>query len=131
MFNEKEWTEEELVQDFEDRMKIFDKENFVRREVLQKITSDGEYVPAMNDMDLGHVEHCLGVLIDFMRGQDTGSHFISAVVRNDLLDAATRADGANSKALAMYAKFLYNHVPQTLVKLRKEELEEAKRRRYE
>ena len=126
-----EFTEDQLIQQFEDDMRSFNTEEYVRQGVLQKITADGEHVPMMEEMDLDHVEHGLKTLIDFYRGQDTGGHFISAVARNDLLDAASHADGANSKALRMYAHFIYNHVPSELVKIRKRELEEAKRRKYE
>jgi hypothetical protein len=129
MFKEQEFTEEQLVGQFEDRMKGFDIPKYVREGVLQRVNSAGETVPSLKEEDLEHVEYCLKVLINFYRGEDPGGHFISAVVRNDLLDAVAHADGANSKALRMYALFIYNHIPLQLVKLRKEELEEARSKR--
>lgn len=38
-------------------------------------------------------------------------HFLSAVLRNDLYQAFTRADDDNVFRIQSYIKFLYNHAP--------------------
>ena len=39
--------------------------------------------------------------------------FLQAVLRNDLYDAACRADGDNVLALRQYAQFLHNYCPRS------------------
>lgn len=45
-----------------------------------------------------------------MNGNMIGG-FLSAIMANDFMGAATRADERNLAALQGWAKFLYNHVP--------------------
>ncbi len=43
-------------------------------------------------------------------GRPTGG-FLRAVLANDLIEAATKADDENALLLLEYARFLYNHMP--------------------
>ncbi len=38
-------------------------------------------------------------------------HFLTAVLENNLVEAAARADEENQRALFQWASWLYNHVP--------------------
>ena len=114
------FTEEELIEQFEDSMKHFNVAAFVEANAPKKVTASGEYVSAMSDSDLEHVEAGIRNLIDIYRGVDCGGHFLTAVIRNDLMDATTRADGSNYRGLVIYSLFLYNHVPNELVRMFRE-----------
>ena len=43
-------------------------------------------------------------------------HFLTYVARNDLVRAVLYADDTNQRALPIYARIIYNEVPNTLVK---------------
>ena len=61
--------------------------------------------------DLGHIAMCLEhILLWYYKGYPLGN-FLTAVVRNDFLDACFRADDVNRKALYLYALFLANQIP--------------------
>lgn len=47
-----------------------------------------------------------------LEGIQLGS-FLTAVLENDLMEAAGRADSVNLTALADYATYLYNYAPQS------------------
>lgn len=51
-----------------------------------------------------------GAINYILHGYQPGS-FLNAVLRNDLIDAAGRADGQNMYALYEWAVFVYNAVP--------------------
>jgi hypothetical protein len=56
-------------------------------------------------------EHCQDGLIDYLvHGHPVGS-FLTAVLSNDLREAAGRADETNRVALHCYVAFLYNCAP--------------------
>ena len=57
-------------------------------------------------------EHCRdGLRAHIEKGRKTGS-FLAAVLSNDLMEAATRADRENLAALNGYAIFLLNYCPR-------------------
>ena len=51
-----------------------------------------------------------GITAYVMEGQPTGG-FLKALLSNDFMAAAGKADDANLAALAGWAKFLYNYAP--------------------
>ena len=118
------FTEEQLVEQFENRMKSFDIPKYVNDNVPRKIKTSWESIACINEDDMDHIAYCMDSLIEYLRGGMMPGGFIQAVVRNDFVDAVTRADGANVRALTVYARFIYNHVPRELLQLRREELTE-------
>lgn len=58
-------------------------------------------------------EHMLESLIAYRdEGRPTGD-FLEAVIANDLVGAAGRADSININLLPSYANWLYNEIPQS------------------
>lgn len=51
-----------------------------------------------------------GITEYVLHGRKPGD-FLCALLKNDLMGAAGRADGGNIHLLGEYAKLLYNHVP--------------------
>ena len=103
---------DDLIINFEDRIKDMDLDKFVRREMDYDITPE----------DIDVVVHNLKGIVDHLRGKCGGGHFVTAVIGNDLMDAATRGSGACLRALPVYCRFLYNHVPSDLLTIRRDEL---------
>lgn len=61
-----------------------------------------------------HVAKCMHhIYLWHMRvdGREGLGHFLTAVIRNDFMEACFRADDTNSKVLPLYASFLYNIAP--------------------
>lgn len=58
-------------------------------------------------------DSCLDALIRYIiRGDPLGS-FLEAIIRNDLVESAARADMENIQILHVYASFLFNFAPGT------------------
>ena len=56
--------------------------------------------------------HCRAGLIRYMEDHCPVGSFLAAVLSNDLMDAATRADGENIKAFRDYALWLIRFAPR-------------------
>ena len=70
----------------------------------------------LNEEGSDHVCFCLKGIVDWYNdGRPLGS-FLTAVVKNDLIDACGRADDINVSVLSIYAKFLFNKVPMDYVR---------------
>ena len=52
-----------------------------------------------------------GIIRWVMRGEPQGG-FLMAVLANDFMEAASRADQANGESLKGWAMFLYNYTPR-------------------
>lgn len=58
-----------------------------------------------------HLLDCLWSIYNWYTKNWQPGHFLSAILRNDFMEATGRADDINVKMLDIYAKFLYNEVP--------------------
>lgn len=47
-------------------------------------------------------------LVRYFNDHESGGHFLTALLENDLMEAINRADNTNQKAIPAYAKWLYN-----------------------
>lgn len=56
--------------------------------------------------------HCRAGLRDYIDHGHRVGGFLCAVLSNDLMEAAGRADGTNRMALHHYAAFLYSYAPR-------------------
>lgn len=56
-------------------------------------------------------ESCRNALIRYILFGDALGGFLEAVIQNDLIEAAGRADPTNIQLLGVYAMFLYNFAP--------------------
>jgi len=65
----------------------------------------------LNESDLNHIANCMHAIFDWYWNDRPLGHFLTAVVRNDFVDACGRADSTNKLVLPVYATFLYNLVP--------------------
>jgi hypothetical protein len=71
--------------------------------------------PRLPEEAVAHLEHCLRSLAMFyIEGWNIGD-FLTAVVKNNLMDSMKRADEVNQKNVHVYCSFIYNEVPHVLV----------------
>jgi hypothetical protein len=61
--------------------------------------------------DCGIPGYMIGGLVRYVFDRIPPGGFLRAVLENDLMNAAGRADDANRARLHAYCMFLYNHVP--------------------
>ena len=66
---------------------------------------------ALTERDLEHVAKCMWHIYFWYWKDFPIGHFLTAVLKNDFVEACGRADSVNQLLLPMYALFLYNHVP--------------------
>ncbi|KKN74368.1 hypothetical protein LCGC14_0391690 [marine sediment metagenome] len=71
---------------------------------------EGPRIHGGADWDLIPAHMHEGITAYVETGRPMG-HFLTAVLSNDLREAAARADDENTLALAGWVKFLYNYVP--------------------
>jgi hypothetical protein len=57
-------------------------------------------------------DHMVHALVQYIVAGRRVGHFLTAVLSNDLKEAAGRADGTNQHLLWEYVFFLYNYAPQ-------------------
>ena len=62
-------------------------------------------------LDVGHVADGIMSIYNFVTHGHPPGHFVSAVLRNDLVGAALSADRDNRQALWLYAAFLHHVAP--------------------
>ncbi|RLC36449.1 hypothetical protein DRH29_04570 [candidate division Kazan bacterium] len=66
---------------------------------------------AIREQDLEHAAECMfNIYLWYWKDLPIG-HFLTAVLKNDFIEACCRADSTNKMLLSMYALFLYNNVP--------------------
>lgn len=66
--------------------------------------------------DRAHIVRCCDALVRFYTGEVPYlGDFLTAVVKNDLMEAFRRADDANTKYMWCYCAFIYNEIPLPLV----------------
>lgn len=58
-----------------------------------------------------HVVNCLYHIILWYERKRPLGDFLTAVLKNDLMEACGRADDTNRKVLSLYVKFIYNNLP--------------------
>ncbi len=63
----------------------------------------------LNDID--HISMCMEHLYRWYHEDYPIGDFLTAVVKNDFLEAVSRADDTNRKALYLYVLFLANKLP--------------------
>lgn len=77
--------------------------------------------PEAKDFDaeqIDHIAHGLRRLLEWYENRKVAmGSFLTAVLENDFIEATTRADKTNTKALPIYAKFLYNMMPMDYKKV--------------
>lgn len=56
-------------------------------------------------------EHMHTELLRYVERREHVSSFLRSVLSNDLMSAASNADGPNERALASYVRWLYNYAP--------------------
>jgi len=85
--------------------------NKVSREDIEEWVTDQFEGRTLSHSDLEHVCDCLEDLVYwYLDGRPLGG-FLSAVLKNDFMQACTRADIVNRKVLPLYAKFVFNCLP--------------------
>jgi len=67
--------------------------------------------PGLTPDEIDHVTMCMEHIYKWYYGGYPLGGFLTAVVRNDLIEAVTRADAINLKALKLYAWFLIWNLP--------------------
>jgi len=67
--------------------------------------------PGLSPDELDHVAMCLDHITRWYHEGYPLGDFLTAVVRNDLMEAVFRADDVNLKALKMYAWFITWNLP--------------------
>ena len=72
----------------------------------------------LTEVELNHVAMCMHhIYLWHMKGHPMG-HFLTALVRNDFMEACGKADDTNRRVLSLYAMFLYNVAPYDYKKRR-------------
>jgi len=76
----------------------------------QAILVDGEPI----DYDAGDLlpDYMRGAMKRYMENGIEPGHFLTAVLSNDLMEAASRADDFNRRKLFDYCMWLANHAPR-------------------
>lgn len=95
-------------------MKTFPKtEDEIREWLLNELSPQQRENRNITDEDLADILRCLHDLASWYWDKNvTLGHFLTYVVQNDFVKASTQADGSNVKALDIYARFLYNRLPE-------------------
>jgi len=65
----------------------------------------------LNEVDIKHVAMCLHHIFLWYHDKISLGHFLTAVVKNDLIHACGSADNTNRLCLPVYISFLYNYAP--------------------
>jgi len=78
-------------------------------EIRQYVEDNNE--PGLNANEVDHVAMCCEHISRWYYEDYPLGSFLTAVVRNDLINAVFRADGINLKALKIYAYFLTWNLP--------------------
>jgi len=66
---------------------------------------------ALTEKDLEHTADCMYHIYMWYWNDLPVGHFLTAVLKNDFIEACCRADSTNKMLLSMYALFLYNAMP--------------------
>ena len=81
-----------------------------RQEVEEWLKGELE-ATELTEKELDHVVECMyHIILWYYEGLPLG-HFLTAVLKNDFMEACGRADDTNRKVLFAYAKFIYNKLP--------------------
>ena len=78
-------------------------------EIRQYVEDNNE--PGLNANEVAHVALCLEHISKWYYEDYPLGGFLTAIVRNDLINAVFRADAINLKALKIYAYFLTWNLP--------------------
>lgn len=84
------------------------------REDLEKwvecnLDFEDTFLPARKDID--HIIDGLESIVNWYNSRCYPGGFLSAVLKNDLMAACSRADKTNKRVLPIYASFIYNKLP--------------------
>lgn len=66
----------------------------------------------LDEEGVDHVTYCISSINWWYVTAEPLSDFLTAVVKNDLMEACGRADDINRKVLSIYAKYLHNCIPE-------------------
>lgn len=66
----------------------------------------------MNTSSFNIPDHMMAALLRYMNDGVEPGDFLSAVIRNDLSEAVSRADSTNIQIIPEYVRYLYNEAPQ-------------------
>jgi len=81
-----------------------------REEVIHWALNEHE-TKGISVEDFDHIVHCLhDICLWYDEGRPLGD-FLTAVLKNNFMEARGRADDVNGKVLHLYAKFIYNNLP--------------------
>ena len=81
-----------------------------RQEVEKWLRREPE-AKELNEEEFEHVVECMyHICLWYEEGLPLGD-FLTAVLKNNFMEACGRADDANRKVLFAYVKFIYNNVP--------------------
>jgi len=69
---------------------------------------------------VAHIAMCMKHILDWYENGHALGSFLTAVVKNNLMEACGTADDTNRPNLSLYTKFLYNNVPLDYKKKAKE-----------
>jgi hypothetical protein len=79
--------------------------------VTDGVTMDSRDLAA-RAIDAGVPLHCTIPLAEYLTGENKNpGHFLTAVLKNDLHGAVSRADDENQKSLHKYIQFLHMYAP--------------------
>ena len=78
-------------------------------EIRAYLESNNE--PGLTPVELDHVTMCIEHICRWYYDDRPLGEFLTAVVKNDLMDAVLKADNINIKALKLYAWFLHWNLP--------------------
>jgi hypothetical protein len=65
--------------------------------------------------DQQHIVFGLTEIVNWYNGHAQLGHFLTYVVKNKFIEATCAADSVNYRCLVIYAKFLYNMIPQNYI----------------
>ncbi len=97
----------------------FVNETLTRKDILAWLKEQGQIKflaekQALTEKDLDHIAMCMHHIYqayhDMVPKHGLG-HFLTAVIKNDFMEACGTADKTNSLVLPLYATFLYNCTP--------------------
>ena len=83
-----------------------------RKKIIKLCMNYSEY----QQLDLKEQEHLIAQLSTIVQWYNDPTetslgHFLTAVVKNDFVNAVSRADKTNIRCLIIFAQFLYNYLP--------------------
>ncbi len=84
--------------------------------VRKWVESNAKLIPSVSFTadELDHISMCAEHLLrHYLDGYPVGD-FLTAVTKNDFLDACFQADDTNRKALYLYALFIVNKIPASM-----------------